>query len=64
MQVIETVSIDDVFPLEDEYGNDLARRDYTLKANKEYVRRLADSFPFRVGSRGTAAFWFTARPQG
>ena len=49
MQVIETVSIDDVFPLEDEYGNDLARRDYTLKANKEYVRRLADSFDKETG---------------
>lgn len=49
MQVIETVSIDDVFPLEDEYGNDLARRDYTLKANKDYVRRLADSFDKETG---------------
>ena len=49
MQVIETVSIEDVYPLEDEYGNDLARRDYTLKANKDYVRRLADSFDKETG---------------
>lgn len=43
-RVIETVSIEDVFPLEDEYGNSMARRDYTLKANKDYVKRLAESF--------------------
>lgn len=41
---IETVSIEDVFPLEDEYGNSMARRDYSLKANKDYVKRLAESF--------------------
>ena len=44
MASIETVSIEDVFPLEDEYGNSMARRDYTLKANKDYVKRLAESF--------------------
>ena len=33
-----------MFPLEDEYGNSMARRDYTLKANKDYVKRLAESF--------------------
>lgn len=43
-RAIETVSIEDVFPLEDEYGNSMARRDYTLKANKDYVKRLAESF--------------------
>lgn len=41
---IETVDIDDVYPLEDAYGNSLARRDYGQKVNKDYVRRLADSF--------------------
>lgn len=49
MQRIETVSIDDVYPLEDEYGNSLARRDYALKANRDYVRRLADSFNRQTG---------------
>lgn len=44
MASIETVSIEDVFPLEDEYGNSMARRDYSLKANKDYVKRLAESF--------------------
>lgn len=40
MQLIE-VNIDDVYPLKDEYGNDLARRDYSLKVNKDYVHELA-----------------------
>lgn len=44
MQVIEVVSIDDVYPLEDEYGNPMARRDYSLKVNRDYVERLAASF--------------------
>ena len=39
--VIETVSIEDVYPLVDEFGNDLARRDYTLKENQAYVQELA-----------------------
>lgn len=50
-RAIETVSIEDVFPLEDEYGNSMARRDYTLKANKDYVKRLAESFNPRPSSR-------------
>lgn len=41
--VIETVSIEDVYPLVDEFGNDLARRDYTLKENQAYVQELARS---------------------
>lgn len=41
---IETVKIEDIYPLEDEYGNDMATRDYSLEVNKEYVRELADSF--------------------
>lgn len=41
---IETVKIEDIHPLEDEYGNDMATRDYSLEVNKEYVRELADSF--------------------
>lgn len=40
MQLLE-VNIDDVYPLKDEYGNDLARRDYSLKVNKDYVHELA-----------------------
>lgn len=43
MAVIETVSIEDVYPLQDEYGNDLATRDYEAKANKAYVKELAES---------------------
>lgn len=38
------VNIDDVFPVEDEYGNQFLSRDYSLKVNQEYVRELAESF--------------------
>lgn len=41
--VIETVSIEDVYPLVDEFDNDLASRDYSLKENQEYVHELARS---------------------
>lgn len=41
--VIETVNIEDVFPLFDEYGNNLATRDYSLKENQAYVEELARS---------------------
>lgn len=44
MHINEKVPIDDVFPLKDEHGNDFARRDYALKANRDYVARLAESF--------------------
>ena len=44
MYINEKVPIEDVFPLKDEHGNDLARRDYTVKANRDYVARLAESF--------------------
>lgn len=40
---IREVSIEDVFPYEDEYGNQFLSRDYSTKANKEYVHRLAES---------------------
>lgn len=43
MQRIITVKLDDVFPLEDEYGNQYASRDYSTKANQAYVRELAES---------------------
>lgn len=43
MPTIETVSIDDVYPLTDEYGNSLATRDYSTKENKAYVKELARS---------------------
>lgn len=41
--VIETVNIEDVFPLVDEYGNDMATRDYSTKENQAYVKELARS---------------------
>ena len=43
MPTIETVSIDDVYPWEDEYGNAYLSRDYSTKANREYVHELANS---------------------
>lgn len=43
MPTIETVSIDDVYPLTDEYGNSLATRDYSTKENRAYVEELARS---------------------
>lgn len=41
---IETVKVEDIYPLEDEYGNDMATRDYSLEVNKRYVEELAASF--------------------
>lgn len=41
--VIETVNIEDVFPLLDEFGNNLATRDYSTKENQAYVQELARS---------------------
>lgn len=41
---IETVKIEDIYPLEDEYGNDMATRDYSLEVNQKYVEELAKSF--------------------
>ena len=41
---IETVKLEDIYPLEDEYGNDMATRDYSLEVNKRYVEELAASF--------------------
>lgn len=43
MATIEIVNIDDVFPLFDEYGNNLASRDYSTKENQKYVEKLARS---------------------
>lgn len=43
MPTIETVNIDDVYPWEDEYGNEFLSRDYSTKENQRYVQRLADS---------------------
>ncbi len=43
MTTIETVSIEDVYPLEDEYGNQYLSRDYSTKENKAYVKELARS---------------------
>lgn len=44
MTTIETVKLEDIYPLEDEYGNDMATRDYSLDVNKRYVEELAASF--------------------
>ncbi len=43
MPTIGRVNIDDVFPWEDEYGNEFLSRDYTTKENQRYVERLAES---------------------
>lgn len=43
-RVIERVKVADIYPLEDEYGNQYLSRDYDLEVNKDYVRRLAESF--------------------
>lgn len=43
MPTIETVSIDDVYPWEDEYGNQFLSRDYSTKENQRYVEELARS---------------------
>ncbi len=43
MPTIEHVNIADVFPWEDEYGNEFLSRDYTTKENQRYVERLAES---------------------
>lgn len=41
---IRKVSIDDVYPVEDELGNAYLSRDYSLKENQRYVEELARSF--------------------
>lgn len=43
-RTIQRVKVADIKPLEDEYGNQFLSRDYDLQVNKDYVRRLADSF--------------------
>ena len=47
MPRIETVSIEDVFPYVDEYGNEFLSRDYSLRENQEYVHELARSMARR-----------------
>ncbi len=47
MPTIERVNIDDVFPWEDEYGNEFLSRDYSTKENQRYVERLAESMRAR-----------------
>ena len=44
MYINEKVPIEDVMELRDDAGNSLARRDYSLKVNKDYVERLAAKF--------------------
>lgn len=43
MPAIEHVSIEDVYPWEDEYGNEFLSRDYSTKQNQKYLERLAES---------------------
>ena len=43
MPAIEHVSIEDVYPWEDEYGNEFLSRDYSTKENQKYLERLAES---------------------
>ncbi len=40
---LEVVSLEDIYPLADDYGNEFAQRDYSLKVNQEYVAELAES---------------------
>lgn len=44
MLELKRVKVADIYPLEDEYGNKFLSRDYSLEANKRYVRELAASF--------------------
>ena len=44
MLQIRKVSIKDVFPVEDEYGNLYLSRDFSQQVNKDYVKALADTF--------------------
>ncbi|MBQ9041611.1 MAG: hypothetical protein IJ111_02220 [Eggerthellaceae bacterium] len=44
MLELKRVRVADIYPLEDEYGNKFLSRDYSLEANKKYVRELAASF--------------------
>lgn len=43
MPTLETVNIGDVYPWEDEYGNQFLSRDYSTKENQRYVEELARS---------------------
>ena len=43
MLSLEVVNLADVFPIEDEFGNQYTSRDYSLKANQDYVAELAAS---------------------
>ena len=43
MKELVKVKLADVYPLEDEYGNNFASRDYTTPENKAYVKELAES---------------------
>lgn len=43
MKELVKVKLEDVYPLEDEYGNNFASRDYTTPENKAYVKELAES---------------------
>jgi len=46
---IERVRIEDVYPVEDEYGNQYLSRDYSLKENQRYIEELAASFDQKTG---------------
>lgn len=40
---MEDVNLADVYPLEDEFGNQFTSRDYSIRENQAYVERLAES---------------------
>lgn len=41
---IVRLKVADINPLQDEFGNEFAQRDYSLQVNKDYVEELARSF--------------------
>ena len=47
MPTIERVNIADVYPWEDEYGNEFLSRDWSTEENRRYVERLAESMRAR-----------------
>lgn len=46
---IERVRIEDVYPVEDRFGNQYLSRDYSLKENRLYIEELAASFDKETG---------------
>jgi len=59
-KTFRVVPLEDIYPLADDYGNEFAQRDYSLKVNQEYVKELADSF----GPNGEPDEPITLIPEG